>query len=331
MTTALSGEIKKRRSVGVVSIGAMAVSALVRSRKWQVISNYKRSFYCCDSGNNLICIGVEEIGRGPFTLLCSSDSGWPENILSITNHLLVRKKRLLLEGTGVIFDLQGASIWKKSLCTLNYSHDYLGEDLHFLAGKAVVDAPQESLGFLIPHFFPVKTGRYGKDPCTLTYSIHKRFLDVVNEVRRQSISFNTKCIDNLSAEVLDRLIGLGYGLTPSGDDFLAGLVMGLYKMGRVKDGQYLANHFNGAATKRTTTVSLTFYRALNQGFVTEPFSELLEVIGSGETKLLVRALERIGKLGATSGWDTLTGILFGISLVFPASNDSYNHIAEAAC
>jgi hypothetical protein len=296
-----------------------------------VLSRFKNSFYCCDNEKNIVCIGREMIGKGPFTVLCSSESVWPDNAVWDTRYLWMRKNQLLLEGVGVTFDLQGASAWKKSLGTMLYSNGHLGKDLQFLVAMAAADAPPESLGYLIPHFFPLEISRTSTELSKLTNSIHKRFLDVIDEVRPQTIFLNTRSVDNLFAGMLEQLIGLGPGLTPSGDDFLAGVIMGLYKTGRMADAQYLANHLYRAASNKTTRVSLAFYRALTEGLVTEPFSKLLEIIGSGETELLAIALKQTARMGATSGWDTLAGILFGICLVFPGSHVVPNYIAEAAC
>ena len=309
----------------------MAQRALVRSRKWQVISSFKRSFYCCDNDENIICIGQEEIGKGPFTILCSSEQTWPKNVLANIKYLWLREEKLLFEGSKVVFDMQGASIWNKTLSTINTANAHLYFDLNTLANMAAVNAPSESLGYLIPHFFPTKINRKSMELSALTCAIHQRFRNIISEVKPQPIFLNTRFVDNLFVDTLEQLIGLGKGLTPSGDDFLAGIVMGFYKVGRVMDGHYLACHFNRTASERTTIVSLAFYSALSEGLVAEPFRQLLEVIGSGDVKQLVQALARINGMGATSGWDTVAGILFGISLVNPIPNRPYHQQAEAVC
>ena len=331
--TVFQGATINRSKIRVVSLGAMVIKAFVQSKEWRVISHFKRSFYCCDDKKNIICVGQKEIGEGPFTVLCSPDSDWPENVLSHCRYLLMRENKLLLEGDGVVFDLQGASIWKKNLCTINKSQKYLHEDLHFIATKAVVDAPSESIGYLVPHFFSVRnSGGRREEACSLSHKIHQLFFNVINEIRSEPFSFKAKRhMSHQLAEPLGRLIGLGHGLTPSGDDFLAGVVMGLYKTAKTEDAKYLAHYFERAAAERTTAVSLAFYRALNEGFVAEPFYQLLEILGSGQTKLLAGTLKRIGGVGATSGWDTLAGILFGISLVSQVSNKFYTNRAEALC
>ena len=90
MKVTFTKTVEKQR-VAVFSIGSMALGYLHSSKKWQVIATFKRSLYCRDNKGNIICIGQAEIGKGPFTLLCSSDSPWPEHALSTTRQIRVRE------------------------------------------------------------------------------------------------------------------------------------------------------------------------------------------------------------------------------------------------
>jgi len=321
----------EKRNIQVVSLGSMALSCLFRTRKWQVIANFRRSFYCRDNRDNIICIGQAAIGKGPFTLLCSVDNGWPGNILSNTRQIRVRKKQLLLEGTGLIFDMHGASVWRKSLFTISGSDDHLQSDIRWVVGKVAGDAPSESLGMVVSNFFPVNVHNIRSRPSTLTDSLHKRFIEVISEVRRHPLLLPTGQLNTSFAEGLRPLMGLGPGLTPSGDDFLAGIVMGLFKMGKQDEAARLARHFYRAARGKVTIISLAFYRALAEGLVAEPFHQFLEAIGRGDYRELETLLRRVSLFGGTSGWDTIAGIVFGISLALPDMNEFRGCATEAVC
>ena len=321
----------EKRTIKVVSLGSMALSCLFRTEKWQVIANFKRSFYCCDNRDNIICIGQAAIGKGPFTLLCSADSGWPEHVLSNTRQIRVRKNQLLLEGTGLIFDMHGASVWKKSLSTISGSDDHLLRDIGWIAGKAACDAPTESLGMVVNNFFPVNVHIKRSRPGALTESLHKRFIEVVLEVRRHPLLLPGGQLNTSFAEGLRHLMGLGCGLTPSGDDFLAGIVMGLFKVGRQNEAARLAHYFYQAARGKVTIISLAFYRALAEGLVAEPYHQFLEAIGRGDSCELEARLKRVSLFGATSGWDTIAGIIFGISLALPDTNEIRDYATETVC
>ena len=130
---------------------------------------------------------------------------------------------------------------------------------------------------------------------------------------------------------LDQLIGLGYGLTPSGDDFLAGVVMGFHKMQKHREAMLLARHFYRKAEGKTTTISLAFYRALADGRVAELHLRFLEMIGGEDKTERENLFNQVTDFGGTSGWDTLAGIIFGINMVQQSLKESREHLSEAVC
>ena len=321
----------EKQRIAVFSIGSMALGCLSSEKEWQVIATFKKCLYCRDNQGNIICIGRAEIGKGPFTLLCSLESPWPELVLSTTSQIMLRENQLLLEGTGIIFDLQGALVWNKSLRTLGGQSDCLLTDIRWIAGKACRDAPSESLGPVVPSFFPLNGQPMKWSSSLLTKSLHRCFVEVISEVRHSSLLLSGNRYDSSRAETLGRLIGLGPGLTPAGDDFLAGIVMGLFKMGHQHEATQLAHYFCRAASGRVTAISLAFYRALSEGFVVESYHQLLDAIGTGDHGNLERLLKQVSLFGATSGWDTITGILFGFSLALADRTENRNRAEEVVC
>lgn len=327
--TVSKAHVKQRARV--LSIGSMALGYLLRSKKWQIITTFKRSFYCRDTMNNIICIGQDEIGRGPFTLLCSPNSPWPAHAFSTTRQIRVLKNQLLLEETGVTFDLKGAQVWNKGLRAISGQNDHLLNDVCWVAHKVFCDAPLESLGPVVASFFPLKIEKKRHSPDILTNSLHKRFVDVVSEIRHLPLLLPKGHYNTSLAVCLERLIGLGPGLTPSGDDFLAGVVMGLFKTGRHGEAAWLARCFYRSAQGRVTDISLAFYKALKEGLVAEPYQNLLEALGTGESWNLGRSLDQVIQFGATSGWDSITGMLFGVRLGLSKQNENHVQIMEVLC
>lgn len=330
MKVTFTKTVAKQR-VPVFSIGSMALGYLHCSKKWQVIATFKRSLYCRDNKANIICIGKSEIGRGPFTLLCSSDSHWPEHALSISRQIRVLNDQLVLEGTGTSFDLRDALAWNKGLRTISGQGDCFLTDIRWIAGKALSDAPLESLGTLVASFSPLTMQKTRRPPEILRDSLHKIFIEVISKIRNLPILLPEGQCNTSLAESLVRLIGLGPGLTPSGDDFLAGVVMGLFKTGREDEAAWLAHYFYRAAQGRVTDISLAFYRALSEGLVAEPYHQFLNAIGTGEVLNLGRSLNRVALIGATSGWDTISGMLFGFRLGLSNQKEEQKQTMEAVC
>lgn len=132
-----------------------------------------------------------------------------------------------------------------------------------------------------------------------------------------------------AAETLCRLVGLGIGLTPSGDDFLCGLLASIYLFGdeeteysrvllsslsaHLSDTHDISRAFlvlamQGEFSEAVCTLAATVFRhILKQNFdakKAEPWSDSVIAELSGMFQ----------KIGHSSGFDTLAGMLFYLSL-----------------
>jgi len=120
----------------------------------------------------------------------------------------------------------------------------------------------------------------------------------------------------------DRLIGWGEGLTPAGDDFLVGLIVGLDALAR---GDEERRRFQGALaaavaarTQRTTVLAAHCLRLACAGHHAEPLVELRNALLCADDDGAVEAaLHRALAAGATSGADTASGLLAGLSAWLP--------------
>ena len=115
-----------------------------------------------------------------------------------------------------------------------------------------------------------------------------------------------------------RLIGLGEGLTPAGDDFLLGLLAGLDAQlcsdaARQQFRDVLASEYTAHA-HRTTPISAHFLRLAAGGHYTAPVIDLRDaLLGEECSNLVDRALAAALSVGATSGADTVSGLLAGLT------------------
>ncbi|MGC9335323.1 MAG: DUF2877 domain-containing protein [Anaerolineae bacterium] len=106
-----------------------------------------------------------------------------------------------------------------------------------------------------------------------------------------------------------QLAGLGPGLTPAGDDFLAGAMLWAWLAHPAPWAfcQGLAN----AAALRTTALSAAVLRAAACGECSAAWHELLNQLAAAKSKvLLTKTVVRVLSYGHTSGADTLAGFLW---------------------
>lgn len=109
-------------------------------------------------------------------------------------------------------------------------------------------------------------------------------------------------------EVIRFLVGRGKGLTPSGDDFLMGFTMVLMS---VEKGKLWTQQLNRLIDHQSTDISIAYYKALFEGYVSLPFTELLRGIHQGDLRAMDLSIQGIQGFGHTSGYDTLYGIYTG--------------------
>ncbi|MGN7401249.1 DUF2877 domain-containing protein [Cytobacillus praedii] len=107
--------------------------------------------------------------------------------------------------------------------------------------------------------------------------------------------------------IIEHFFGRGIGLTPSGDDFISGLIMAESCFSddsscREELSEFLSSH-------STTDVSRSYYQCLLKGYVSESFKHLLNNLsGTVEIAKARRIVKNVTNYGHTSGIDTLFGI-----------------------
>ncbi len=132
---------------------------------------------------------------------------------------------------------------------------------------------------------------------------------------------------------VDGLIGLGRGLTPGGDDVLAGLLVGLRAGGRTDTAARIAGRALVRVTERTTLLSADLLRLAAAG---EACLEVLAVLraihrppsvqaapGAGVAgPPVTSAINRILSIGHTSGADLATGLALGLMMALGCDREA---------
>ena len=107
------------------------------------------------------------------------------------------------------------------------------------------------------------------------------------------------------------LLGLGMGLTPSGDDFLCGLLIALHLPESPFAAQLPCLRAQVLAElAATNAISAAFLRDAAAGQVSAPVQEFVAALCGKQA--LAPALEALVSLGHRSGYDLLSGILAGL-------------------
>ena len=105
------------------------------------------------------------------------------------------------------------------------------------------------------------------------------------------------------------LVGLGNGLTPAGDDWIVGSLLGAWIVWQESEIGRLADTVAKSATGKTTQLSTAMIQAASHGECSAPWHDLLAALLAEDAGLIRAAAERIVARGHTSGADALSGFV----------------------
>src|SRR5579859_2289298 len=133
---------------------------------------------------------------------------------------------------------------------------------------------------------------------------------------------------------IDSLVGLGNGLTPSGDDFLGGLFFGLQVISQLFPAEIgidleRVQRALVRITDRTNMISGTMLNDLATGQGPEPLHDLVHLLATPASPGSILAGARaVASIGHSTGWDLLTGLLAGLQWTWSAAGQG---LTETPC
>lgn len=297
--------------VPVYSMGRSAATVLQRcgtagrATVGTVIAAFQRSVYI-DTPHGMLCVGLRRIGRGPMNILLGSSARQLPFALNVGDAIDIRGARLWLP-RGHCLDTVDASVFDESVRTMPVASVHLRRRRRELAALDTV--PVEGFGGLLT---PSDTGLPDS---------HLGKTSPVSAAQRGLLAYTGPTIHRLHRWLctppradagpvppLNALLGAGPGLTPSGDDLLAGVMLALYALDHADRARRLWLSIDTGVQRHTNAISAAHLALAAQAHCAEPVLQLLErLFGSRcfDTTQTIRLLQAIG---STSGWDTLAGI-----------------------
>jgi hypothetical protein len=107
------------------------------------------------------------------------------------------------------------------------------------------------------------------------------------------------------------LLGLGGGLTPSGDDLVGGALFGRLLVADDARWRALGKRLAAEATRASHVISAALLADLAAGASFAPLHELAAALAAGDDAAALAAARALAALGHSSGWDMLAGVLIG--------------------
>jgi hypothetical protein len=319
------------RAVAVLRAGVVARDLCRRGGRGEVAAVFKRSFYL-RSGEDFICIGEAEIGNGPTTLIAAARVA----------ELGLRQGQRAFIGSaciavgGLLFDLGACERWHAPPWPQVPSPAALRGTCAALAHRAAVDSPTDSLAhaafaaadtplariarpriaqfaaWLSERISTSSSSAKADDPVSTDTSVKLRaqcLLDaplsrgMTSHSQVRALASRAMTSEEIVSDPVSQLVGLGPGLTPSGDDFLTGALAALDALGQTNTLAVLGRAVLAAAG-RTAPLSASLLRAAAAGHVGENLHAMVAAIVTDDADAAIAAAARVGH---TSGWDALAG------------------------
>lgn len=141
---------------------------------------------------------------------------------------------------------------------------------------------------------------------------HLGMVDVARPIVAKLVAALEAGDRSAAADLASGLIGLGPGLTPSGDDALVGVEAALHALDLGTAG-FLALAMDHVED-RTTALASTLLRHAAAGEFAERLHILLGTLLGPDDQAIATAIARASAWGATSGTDCLLGALIGLDV-----------------
>jgi hypothetical protein len=275
-------------------VGPTAAQALSVGACGSVRAVFERSFYVCLQAG-WVCIGSARLGAGPLQLICECWPAAPALAALVRPGDAVRIAKYGLSAGSLRIFLDGAQPWLPEPAPA-WSRASLGRGLAAVSDVLRTIVPADGLALL---------GRAAAG--TPVCGAAALALSHVMEVLDAEAAGAWPLIDG---EKLAPLVGLGPGLTPSGDDYLGGVLIALCLLGRVGLRDRLWQILEPLVAERTVDISGAHLVAAAGGFGCAALHRLLCAILVGATdRVVADAITALAAVGHSSGWDALAGAL----------------------
>lgn len=259
--------------MALLEVGRFARDALAQG-EGTVCAVFRRSLYLQFPGERFACIGDRSLGRGPLNALVSD---WPAFAS-------------LAPGARLRLSTQGAKRWRAPRTVRPARGPRLAARIDALVDAASGCAPREGLGGAI-----VGTNSPLLRHARPAMAALDRWLAAP---RRATVP-----------EQAHALIGLGPGLTPSGDDYLGGMLVALRSLGRAEIAAALWRWIAARLPGRTSAISGAHLAAAAAGEAHEALHDCLGALLAARVPHWSDRLEQLDRVGHCSGWDALAGAL----------------------
>ena len=285
------------------AIGYMASQAILSAAPASVIGVTSKGVYICNLQNRIIFISLEPY-KSPLTVNLANP---PEDFYDVISGSRADclPGRLSISGANISISIDPVSTWYPKPVSGTYQAGR-EQRLARIVDLVREDKPTSGLASMLPVILERSDNPLGQLPPDLD-----EMLILVRSIHQAWLRRDTEQL----GKALSQTLGRGRGLTPSGDDLVAGFLLALNRWhlppGDPVEPVKLNSALLDIAYTKTTTLSANLIEAATHGHADERMLALLDGIITGipsEDQCAAYALS----LGNSTGIDTLAGMALAV-------------------
>lgn len=289
----------------ISSVGVVAEQQLNSVHQGQVIAAFERCFYV-KTATGIFCVGIPEIGRGPLNALLGFQyKRLPFNVTA-GEHVRISSHQITLDDRRIIDGAQACAYH----CEVSFAMptpEILQRNRKALA--TLRGMPDDGFFWLLGNH--ISCGQESAVQSALRRSTSVALNGLVNWLQTGIFCSSGESISHDASAALG-LLGAGPGLTPAGDDVIAGVMLALTRLQRSDLTKSLWNAIAPRLAELTNAISAAHLEQAAKGFCGEPMNDLLNEVFQAEEMEATTLVTALNCMGGTSGWDTLGGAVMVI-------------------
>ena len=291
----------------ITPMGTCAHGCRTRGRSGKVLGAFSKVIYLLTNDSELFWIVSDDSPMHRRALKVSSPLSGPK----AGSPFHVQDQRLTID-PGFAFDMEHALLWREPQTSCNNLVEMTEIPARVQTLFSSLDLSQaKGFGNFIPDILRL----------TQNESICLKFISadpILVLAQPFVLEIARACLEKQPSQMLqiaDALIGLGAGLTPSGDDFMGGLLFATNHLQSAYPDSNFIDHTIPIEIYRSRThlISFTLLRDLAHGHAIAPLQHIINGLLSCESlENIYPFVSQLTKIGHSTGWDMLTGLLTGL-------------------
>jgi hypothetical protein len=275
-----------------ISAAPGAVEWLRETRSPRLLHIFDQTINLVNEHNRMLSINTLKTGNGPFALV--TNRGGFKQLISTQSPVSVNAERVTIGALHI--DCRQLKNWDPRPEWKSLTHSQI-DLLQRMIQNIFSTQPQKNN-------FSVVT-----NPSDTDIETDSPFIPVLAQTISKIQTGFQQGHEELILEGAGGLAGMGGGLTPAGDDFLIGLIHGLWAI-KIDQAQPLCRRIAQTAAPRTNTLSASWLQAASAGEATQTWHDFLHAIPAESPAKIQSAIQKLIDVGHTSGADALAGFLF---------------------